>query len=67
MHVCNKPLIKVVYEVTKSLLYLINKSFSNLELASLFLLDVRTKFPWLKGLSTGALEGMVILYFKNIF
>ena len=48
-------------------LYLINRCFSNLLSESLFLLAVSTNPPRLKSRSTGALDGVGVLYFKKMF
>ena len=41
-------------------------SFSNNASVSLFLFGVRTRPPRLKSLSTGALEGSVVLYLRKM-
>ena len=51
----------------KQWLYHISRSFSNLLSHSLFLFGESTNPPKLNSRSTGALDGVGVLYFMNIF
>lgn len=50
----------------KKWLYLINVSLSKRLLDSRFLLGVSTRLPRLKSLSTGALDGVAVLYLSEM-